>query len=280
MPKIEPILDKLVADNNKLYGHKWLACYGGDPYDSSKPDIAAVMKYIGEKGVPVLAVQCSEYGGYMFNKDGVLDENSYSFLAAAAIYETELGTPPMVPNPKKPGAMKKNIQFGGFETDTSHLLGTTHYVFDALFGDKMKGHIACGGGPIALQEMEAAFDRGLRCLYIPTEAKHGVTLGDGYGVMHTWFSQNGLPLSAASSGWGWVKPGGGGAQERMKRKFEMTPWIDHAEPEVNKDDGDVSVAEAAAAAAKAAACPTAVAAGGRSAGEDSESAAKRAKTTD
>ena len=222
MHLIEPILDRLIDDNNKLYGNKWMACYGGDPYNGDEPDIAAVMKYVGEKGVAVLAVQCSEYGGYMFDGNGALDQKSYGFLSAAAIYETELGTPAMVPNPKKPGAMKKNIQFGGFAADSSELVGTTRYVFDILFGEKIKGHVACGGGPIALQEMEAAFDRGLRSLYIPTKAKHGITLGDGYGIMHTWFSQNGLPISASSSAWGWVhaqKP-----QSGMKRAFEVTPW--------------------------------------------------------
>ena len=223
MHLIEPILDRLIDDNNKLYGNKWMACYGGDPYDGDKPDIAAVMKYVGEKGVAVLAVQCSEYGGYMFDGNGALDQKSYGFLSAAAIYETELGTPAMVPNPKKPGAMKKNIQFGGFKTDTSYrtkngpavLAGTTRYVFDILFGKKIKGHVACGGGPIALQEMQAAFNRGLKCLYIPTEAKYRVAPNafqasefastSGYGVVHSWVEQLGLPVSLADPEWGWMQ---------------------------------------------------------------------------
>lgn len=202
---IAAVLDKLIHANNTLYSNKWLACYGGDPYNREKPDIAAVMKYLADQGVPVMCVQCADYGRRMFDEKGQLDDCCYGFLSAAAVYEADVGEPAMLPHPTNIGETKKNILFGGYKPGTTELVGTTKYVFESrVFGDKLKGQVACGGGCIALQEVEAALSRGIACLYVPVEPKH-VAGGAPYGLLHSWFEEHGLPVSVSDPRWGWVR---------------------------------------------------------------------------
>lgn len=70
---------------------RWALVYGGDNYQSKKPDIAAIVRHFWEAHrTRIIAVQCSAYANWMLNKDGsVQDGESYDFLDAAIVYETE-----------------------------------------------------------------------------------------------------------------------------------------------------------------------------------------------
>lgn len=68
--------------------------YGGDPYQPTKPDIAALARGLKQLGVRVIAIQCTKYGEYMLaDKDAGTGELSqgqdYAFVDAAIIYETD-----------------------------------------------------------------------------------------------------------------------------------------------------------------------------------------------
>eukprot|EP00039_Didymoeca_costata_P001574 m.53384 g.53384 ORF g.53384 m.53384 type:complete len:314 (+) comp10865_c0_seq2:213-1154(+) len=175
--EIHAHLDTVVEDLDKKHTNNngqrtWLACYGGDPYDKHKQDIAAVMHYLAHRHkVHVLAVQCEEYGFGKYGiilDDGKLNIKPFGHLRATVIYETDYDG-------------NKKILFGGHKRKCRaipkhsdlQLVGASRYILGNLFDGKLKGQISCGGGPIAVRETELALLHfGLNILYIPTTVKY------------------------------------------------------------------------------------------------------------
>ena len=153
-----------IASLNEKFGRwKWLAVYGGDPYNAKKPDVALVLRIMHQRGLPVLAVQCEEYASYMIGPDGgVADVEAYGHLCGggALIYQTA-----------RDRAGK--ILFGGYDPqDGVSLVGTTRIVFDLIAdGAKNVAHMCFGGGKISIDEFDGALNRGFPCIYIPVKAK-------------------------------------------------------------------------------------------------------------
>ena len=57
-----------------------------------------------------------------------------------------------------------------------HIIAGPRFVFNLLPKLKpgiVKGHIAFGGGPIALMELKYAYHKKMACLYVPTKGKWG-----------------------------------------------------------------------------------------------------------
>lgn len=74
--EISENLEDLVNDLNKMHGAgKWLAVYGGDPYNPEKPDIGFIMEHLFRKHkIKILAVQCRDY----VVSNAIFDEDDYA----------------------------------------------------------------------------------------------------------------------------------------------------------------------------------------------------------
>lgn len=206
MPRCREVIKQLTMNLNAKYGPgNWCAVYGGDPYNPKAPDIGAVMEEMARNQAHVIAIQNQKYADYIFERGSRAP--SYYFLMAAVIYEND-------------------VNFGGYigqnvhtPTNPVQLVGTTKYVFGGNLIKNITGHVAFGGGNIALQELQAAlFHGGLRCMYVPTPVRRikgsnrgkkkkkkkpaelaiearlvsSLVSSQGFGVIHTWFQDVGL----------------------------------------------------------------------------------------
>eukprot|EP00039_Didymoeca_costata_P019928 m.339437 g.339437 ORF g.339437 m.339437 type:complete len:250 (+) comp18805_c0_seq1:17-766(+) len=189
LDRVNSLVDDIVLRINAEHKGKWFATYGGDPHNPEKPDIAVILHRVASHGVPIVAVQCDKYAGYMVTEDGSVADKSYDLLktGAAVVYKTE--------------SENGNILYGG-KDNKGNAVGATRYIYK-LFGDKIIEHISFGGGKVALQEFIMAQGRSLKTTYHRVKARNPTSQEvflacempqaekeyADYGVVDAWYSQ-------------------------------------------------------------------------------------------
>jgi hypothetical protein len=152
---VEAVEKQLFTDEDCFDLHfgsgKWVACYGGDPYNPDKPDIAVVVKRLQEKyGMYVIAVQAD----YVERHWGGVDKH----IDAVYYYPTEYA-----PGTETPA-------WGGFSN--GRLVGTTRVVLEVNPQSNIPLFwLSAGGGDVAHDELQAAYEQGVAITSIPAKAK-------------------------------------------------------------------------------------------------------------
>lgn len=171
---------------------KWVACYGGDPYNPDKPDVAVLVKRLQEEyGMYVTAIQAD----YVERRWGGVDRHIDAFYYYPTEYMPDTETP----------------AWGGFVN--GKLVGTTRIMLEVNPQSNIPLFwLSAGGGDIARDELQAAYEHGVSILSIPARARvsqdanlpHGPcpaywesltgfeTLGQGSSVWRRNKSEDGL----------------------------------------------------------------------------------------
>jgi hypothetical protein len=177
-------VDILVAKLNSLYGIKgWLAIFGGDNYNSEKPDIAHIIKHLKDKyGVAILAIQSDvviKYGG--------VDQHVDFVRYVPTFYKTMVDSE---------GVAKKVTHWGGLSDGVPQGPTAVYLGEDLTGGDNplLKGVIAIGGGPIGLEEAKLALEKSVPVRYIQAVTKFPEINGI-FGSLDDWAIKNGLLIT-------------------------------------------------------------------------------------
>ena len=104
-----------------------------------------------------------------YASQGNMDEQSvklHGHMAAVIVYEAEY---------KGTRLLRGGYTGSIHDPDIPAVLVGLSWCTQQLYKDRLRGHVSCGGGPIALEDWQYAFKSGLNCLYIPTKARHLVT---------------------------------------------------------------------------------------------------------
>ena len=170
--KVDGVVERL----HSRYGQdRWAAVFGGDPYDSDRPDIAHILKYLKEvHSVTIFAIQSDiviDWGGV----DGYIDYVRY------------------IPTVKVPiangnGENKTTVHWGGFIDGAP--AGPTGIYLGRDFIERpnpiLKEVVVVGGGPIALDEVKFAYQNGVHIEYIRTPTRFPKVNGP-FGSVDKWF---------------------------------------------------------------------------------------------
>ena len=143
--RLRPVVEYI---NQECGKDNWVALTGGDPYQGDKVRDTGVLLHVLQKhfGVPCIAVQCSNYAGYIFEPapDGG-PPASYEYLRNGAVF-------PYYTTYTTDSAGMNEIEFGGYNRD-GELVGASIFWFHKEVRDLVEFDIAAGGGPIALNNI-------------------------------------------------------------------------------------------------------------------------------
>eukprot|EP00045_Choanoeca_perplexa_P001005 m.17422 g.17422 ORF g.17422 m.17422 type:complete len:231 (-) comp10670_c0_seq1:173-865(-) len=149
--------------------------YGGDFANPTAPDVGMVALWMAShKRLPLVMVQCDAHKDHYHSH-----RHKYGHVTAAQLYVTER-------------CAQGNILYGGTDIDNNPV-GTTRIV--ASCSDTLHAVVAFGGGPIAVQECEYFYQRGVPIMAVDVKPRTGLNL------LTSW-SEDKLPLE--ESEWGRV----------------------------------------------------------------------------
>ena len=181
VPAVLAEVDKVVSQLNARYGRgNWLATFGGDSYNAEKPDIGVVMKHLKDSGVPVMAIQSDVVIGW-----GGVDKyiDFVHWVPTTKIPEVGADGKPVIVD----GQVKMKVVWGGFVDGKPAGPTATYLGANFISGPNpvLKGVIAVGGGPLALEEVRYANQRGVPVKYVRAEACYPEVNGQ-YGSVDEW----------------------------------------------------------------------------------------------
>jgi hypothetical protein len=170
VPRTLRAVDGVADSLDREYGRgRWLAVFGGDPFNREAPDVAHVVKHLQERrGAPTLAIQSDqirEWGGV----DSHLDFVHY------------------VPTSHRDG----KIIWGG-SLDGRAVGPTATYLGPGFVKGKkapLKRVIAVGGGSTTLQEVQLAKQLNVPITYVRSRARNAEEAGP-YGAVDAWALTN------------------------------------------------------------------------------------------
>lgn len=166
-------VEKVVESIDRRYGTgNWTAIFGGDNYSQDTPDIGYIVHRLKKNHrILTIAIQASKvrdsYGG-------VDDHLDYVYY-----YPTQ--TKVVIAD----NVVKEKTLWGG--VDEGDPVGATKFYLGPQIrsGKALKGVVAFGGGPIAMQELTYALRESVPITYIQTKAKH-YDQGAPFGVLDEW----------------------------------------------------------------------------------------------
>ena len=165
-------LDKFAQGLDQRYGKgRWLAVFGGDPFDQAKPDVAHMTRYLQEKhATPVMAFQNDVVKGW-----GGVDKQLDFVHYVPTAYEKKQ---------QPDGSSKEVVIWGGFRDGKPQGPTASYLGSDLLSGPqpRLKAMVVIGGGDIAAQEAVYAKQQGVDVHYIKAQAKFPEA-GQPYGAV-------------------------------------------------------------------------------------------------
>lgn len=171
-------VDQLKAELDTKYGEgKWLIMFGGDSYKPDTPDVAVITHYLKSKGVPLLAIQSDIVKGW----GGVDQHIDYVYWVPTTQVDSK-------------------TVWGGFLNGKA-VGPTAVYLGPDLIADinpLLKGVIAFGGGPIALEELKLAKTKNVPIVYIKTAARFP-ELNGPFGSVDSWAQELNLLNSISAN---------------------------------------------------------------------------------
>ena len=182
--KLEPV----VAHLNKLYKKdKWVAVYGGDPYNPGECVDASYIVYVlhHKFGVKIIATQADVYGKYIVTMEGEGKEKKmklnpqYICLneGAVMLYKTQY---------RENLAGQQEIMYGGLDDKNTPCGASALWLHKDVLS-LVRAHLVMGGGVIAQQNAKLCLNHHKRVIYIPCAAK--IVLEDKQRAGEEWYGQ-------------------------------------------------------------------------------------------